>query len=281
MERLQKLMARANLGSRRQNEALIAAGKVWVNGRVAKLGDKADPKTDKVTVNGRLLRIEDESHTYIILNKPRGVISSLEDELNQGRKTIRDLVQISGHIYPVGRLDKQSEGLILFTDDGDLAHRLTHPRYQHEKIYNVEVEGKVEERLLKLWRGGVMLDNKKTAPAKIRIIDQKAGNTRLQIIMREGRKRQIRRVAEQLGLSVKRLLRIRIGPVELGSLPRGKWRRLSIPEVQALRKYVGLGRSKVSEPQRGKKRYQEKNRKGKGRGKRGDNKRKGGRSKRY
>ena len=279
MERLQKLMARANLGSRRQNETLIAAGKVWVNGRVAKLGDKADPAVDKVTVNGRLLRLEDTSHTYIILNKPRGVISSLEDELEQGRTTIRDLVQISGHIYPVGRLDKQSEGLILFTDDGDLAHRLTHPRYQHEKIYNVEVEGQIQERTLELWRKGVMLDDKKTAPTKVRVLERKPASTRLQIIMREGRKRQIRRVSEQLGHSVERLVRIKIGPVKLGNLPRGKWRRLTIPEVRNLRKYVGLGSSKVSESHRKKKQYQGKS--GKGRGKRVEHKRKGGRSKRY
>ncbi len=244
-ERLQKLMARANVGSRRENEAVIAAGRVTVNGRLAKLGDKADPAVDRVEVDGRVLfspnQPPGEPLIYIALNKPRGVISSLEDEMAEGRTTVRDLIQLEGdnaaaHIYPVGRLDKPSEGLVLMTNDGALAHRLTHPRYGHEKAYDVTVEGRMPDRALEQWRRGVMLDGRITAPAPIEVLERTAENTRLRVILREGRKRQIRRVAAALGYPVQRLIRERIGPLTLGDLRPGEWRHLTDSEVRELRR---------------------------------------------
>ena len=243
-ERLQKLLARANLGSRRASESIIAAGRVTVNGRVAKVGDKADPAVDRVLVDGRPLfateRAPDEPYLYIALNKPRGVISSLEDELEEGRTTVRDLIPIAAdtHIYPVGRLDKPSEGLVLMTNDGALAHRLTHPRYGHEKVYDVTVEGRILDRTLEQWRRGVMLDGRITAPAPIEVIERSAEQTRLRIILREGRKRQIRRVAADLGHPVRRLVRERIGPLSLGDLQPGEWRHLTAAEVRELQRSV-------------------------------------------
>jgi len=240
-ERLQKILARANLGSRRSCETIIAEGRVTVNGRVAALGDKADPAVDRIEVDGRPLTFEGqrapgEALIYIALNKPRGVISSLEDELEEGRTTVRDLIQIDSakHIYPVGRLDKPSEGLILMTNDGDLAHRLTHPRYGHEKVYNVTVEGSISDRTLDQWRRGVMLDGRITAPAPIEVIERRADATRLRVILREGRKRQIRRIAAALGHPVQQLVRERIGPLALGDLQPGQWRHLSEQEVSQL-----------------------------------------------
>lgn len=247
-ERLQKIMARANYGSRRSCETLIAEGRVTINGRVAKLGDKADPAVDRIEVDGRALAtgvepVGTKEFIYIALNKPRGVISSLEDELEQGRMTVRDLIQVDDakHIYPVGRLDKPSEGLVLMTNDGALAHRLTHPRYGHEKAYMVTVEGKIPDRLLDQWRRGVMLDGRITAPAPIEVLERNTDSTRLRIILREGRKRQIRRIAASLGHPVKRLVRERIGPLSLGDLPSGQWRFLTTEEIELLKRSVDEG----------------------------------------
>jgi pseudouridine synthase len=236
-ERLQKLMAQAGLGSRRENEKLIEAGRVRVNGRTAQLGDKADPEKDQVEVNGRLLKLRgnQDKFIYVAINKPKGVISSLDDEMEQGRRTVRDLVPLPGHIYPVGRLDKQSMGLILMTNDGDLAHKLTHPRYGHEKSYRVTVEGRIDEETLNQWRHGIRLDDRKTVPAKIKILNQGPNFTLLEIIMREGRKRQIRRVANILGFPVTHLVREKIGPLNLGNLKPGEWRHLTRGEVTALK----------------------------------------------
>lgn len=235
-ERLQKLLARAGLGSRRASEKLIRAGRVRVNGRVATLGDRADPEKDEVTVDGKALAFE--KPVYIMLHKPRGVLSSTEDELEVGRTTVRDLVPIPGHLYPVGRLDKPSEGLILLTNDGKLAHRLTHPRYEHEKVYEVVVEGQIEEKALESWRRGVMLEGKRTAPARIELLEQSQEMTRLRIILREGRKRQIRHIAADFGHPVRHLLRTHIGPLALGDLGPGKWRNLTEHEISALKQSV-------------------------------------------
>lgn len=235
-ERLQKLMSRAGLGSRRANEAIIRAGRVTVNGRVATLGDKADPEDDRVEVDGELLAFE--PRLYIMLNKPHGVISSTEDDLDEDRPTVRDLVDVEGHIYPVGRLDKTSEGLILLTNDGKLAHRLTHPRFEHEKIYEVTVQGIPSEEVLAQWRRGMMLRGKRTLPAGVEVLSSDAHSTRLRVTMREGRKRQIRRVADRLGHPVQRLVRVQIGPLEIGTLPSGKWRRLTEQEIRALKDAV-------------------------------------------
>jgi pseudouridine synthase len=235
-EKLQKLMAKGGLGSRRHCEKLIADGRVRVNGEVARLGRRADPQHDRIEVDGRILAIEEPQ--YIMLHKPRGVISSTEDELRQGRPTVRELVSLPGHLYPVGRLDRQSEGLMLLTNDGHLAHRLTHPRFGHEKVYHVEVEGKVPDEKLSRWRKGVMLDGKRTAPAEIVIIRLGGHNSVLRVTLREGRKRQIRRIAADLGHPVVRLVRKRIGSVEIGDLAEGQWRHLTAQEVHALRESV-------------------------------------------
>ncbi len=237
-ERLQKLMARAGLGSRRENETVIAAGRVQVNGRIAKLGDKADPATDQILVDGRPLHLASENKLYIILNKPKGVISSLEDEMGQNRQTVRDLIPVEGHIYPVGRLDKPSEGLILMTNDGKLAHRLTHPRYEHEKLYLVTLDGRLPDWALDQWRRGVNLDGKLTAPAPIELLERNEKMTRMRIILREGRKRQIRRIAAAFGHPVTYLKRERIGPIKLGNLKSGEWRHLSAKEVGELKTAV-------------------------------------------
>jgi 23S rRNA pseudouridine2605 synthase len=237
-ERLQKLMAQAGYGSRRENERLIAAGRVRLNGQLAKLGDKADLRVDRVEVDGKPLLVEQEQFTYILLNKPRGVISSLDDELQQARTTVRDLIAETGHLYPVGRLDKPSEGLILMTNDGQLAHHLTHPRYEHEKVYEVEVEGAISNEALKSWRRGVLLDERLTAPAPIEVLERTRSSTRLRIMLREGRKRQIRRIAAGLGHPVLRLVRVKIGPLELGDLKPGQWRRLTSQEISQLRSSV-------------------------------------------
>lgn len=232
-ERLQKLMSRAGFGSRRASEDVIRAGRVRVNGRVATLGDKADPHVDRVTVDGEPLTFEER--IYIMLNKPRGILSSTEDDLDEGRPTVTGLVDVEEHIYPVGRLDKTSEGLILLTNDGKLAHRLTHPRFEHEKVYEVTVEGHPENDVLEAWRSGIMLRGKRTLPAGVEKLSADARSTRLRITMREGRKRQIRRIADRLGHPVQRLFRVQIGPLHIGDLPTGQWRHLTESEVETLR----------------------------------------------
>lgn len=232
-ERLQKLLARAGYGSRRKCEALIAAGRVRVNGQAARLGRKADPEVDQIEVDGQPLTFE--KPLYIMLNKPKGVLSSTEDELKQQRTTVRDLVELPGHIYPVGRLDKQSEGLILLTNDGDLAHRLTHPRYEHEKLYRVTVEGQISDAKLDRWRKGLPLDGRMTAPAKIEVIKRSPQGTRLYVTLREGRKRQIRRISAELGHPVVQLVRLRIGPTRLSGVAPGEWRHLTADEIRSLR----------------------------------------------
>lgn len=235
-ERLQKLLAAAGYGSRRACEDYVTAGRVRVNGAVAKLGDKADPAIDRVTVDGEPLVAE--QLTYIILNKPRNVVSSLEAQGE--RDTVRDLVNVPGRLYPVGRLDAQSEGLILLTNDGDLTNKLTHPRYGHEKEYRVLILGNVENERLEAWRRGVVIKDEeghseRTSPANVSIHKRTNDGVWLSVVMREGKKHQIRRVAETLGLLVVRLIRIRMGAVELGLLKPGAWRLLTPLEVRSLK----------------------------------------------
>ncbi len=246
-------MAHADIASRRECEKMIEEGRVRLNGRVAKLGDKADPAVDRIEVNGRVISVAQVDFVYIALNKPKGVLSSLEDEMEKGRKTVRDLIPLPGHLYPVGRLDKQSQGLMLMTNDGDMAHKLTHPRYGHKKTYQVTIEGRVAADDLDRWRSGVYLDGQKTAPAEIKVLRQEVSFTLLEIVMREGRKRQIRRVASLLGYQVKQLIRVKIGPIELGKLKSGDWRYLSDKEVKALRqsiKNTPADRGRRRKPQR-------------------------------
>jgi pseudouridine synthase len=233
-ERLQKILARAGLGSRRACEEFIRQGRVAVNGRVARIGQKADPDRDHIVVDGKPVPLK-HHRTYVALHKPTGVLSDEGD--GSGRlPTVRGLVPLPGHLYPVGRLDLRSEGLILLTDDGNLTQRLTHPKYEHAKEYHVYVEGYPANETLKRWRRGVFLDGRKTAPADVSILRHEKNHTWLRVVLREGRKRQIRRVAAMLGHPVHRLIRVRIGPIHLGDLKPGKWRHLTKRELKELEK---------------------------------------------
>src|SRR5512140_1440121 len=216
-ERIQKLLAQAGLGSRRSCEEYLVQHRVKVNGKLVELGAKADPIRDTITVDDR--RIQFEQKVYVMLNKPIGIITTNEDEFD--RTTVRDLIPIEGHLYPVGRLDADSEGLVLLTNDGDLANALTHPRYEHEKEYRVLVEGEPSESTLKAWRRGVLLEGEMTAPAQVDVTGGERGQTWLRIVMHEGRKRQIREVGGMLGHRVKYLQRVRIGPIRLGTMKLG------------------------------------------------------------
>lgn len=248
LERLQKVLAGAGIASRRKAEELIQQGRVTVNGQViTQLGTKVDPVHDDIRVDGQRLRTA-AGHTYILLNKPRGYLSSMEDP--QGRKSLGDLVQLPVRLYPVGRLDVTSEGLILLTDDGELAHLLTHPRYQHTKEYRVLVQGHPSDKTLEAWRHGVVLEGNPTAPAQVEVLRSHKDTTLLRIVLREGRKRQIRRVAALLGHPVLELKRVRMGPLQLGSLEPGKWRRLTPQEVQSLESLKQLAQQ-ARKPRRG------------------------------
>lgn len=232
-ERLQKILAQAGFGSRRSCEDLIESHRVTVNGVIAHLGLKADQEADVIKVDGKQIPRISRKKIYIMFNKPVGVRSDTDPQ--DPRASVRDLIPIQGHLYPVGRLDIDAEGLILMTDDGELANRLTHPRYGHEKEYQVLVEGKPDAKQLGAWRRGVVLEEgEKTLPAKVFIQKQKENMTWLKIIMREGRKRQIKEVGKTLGLPVKRIIRTRLGSLELGSLKLGSWRNLTDVEVRTL-----------------------------------------------
>ena len=230
-ERIQKLLAQAGYGSRRACEEFLTERRVTVNGKVVELGAKADPIRDVIKVDGKRVHFESRK-TYLALNKPLGVVTTNADEF--GRQTVRDLIPIEGHLFPVGRLDADSEGLVLLTNDGDLANALTHPRYEHEKEYRVLVEGEPSAGTLKAWRHGVLLEGQVTAPAKVDVVDAGRGQTWLRVVMHEGRKRQIREVAGMLGHRVKYLQRVRIGPIRLTNLKVGEWRHLSASEVRLL-----------------------------------------------
>jgi 23S rRNA pseudouridine2605 synthase len=232
-ERLQKIMARAGLCSRRACEELISSGKVLVNGQVVSLGAKADPEKDTITVNGQPLTMP-EPFTYIALYKPRGIVSAVTTP--ESRQTVRDLVPLPGRLYPVGRLDVDSEGLILLTNDGELANRLTHPRYGHEKEYRVLVAQHPDKEQLEAWRHGVVLeDGTQTQPAEVSVIEPMGKGAWLRVVLKEGRKRQIREMGKQTGLPVVRIIRTRIGSLRLGSLKPRQWRVLTAEEVAILK----------------------------------------------
>jgi len=233
-ERLQKLISQAGICSRRAAEQYIQAGRVTVNGQTAKVGDKADLARDTVKVDGVTLKLP-EQFVYFLLNKPRGVLSTNKPIADDKRPIVRNLIPYEGHLFTVGRLDADSEGLILLTSDGDLANRLMHPRYQHTKTYEVVVEGRPTWKTLEAWRHGVELADKKTAPAKVRVLQERTQDTLLQVTMVEGRNRQIRRVASLLGHPVKRLTRTKIGFLEIGHLKPGQYRELSPTEVRQLK----------------------------------------------
>ena len=248
-ERVQKILAHAGLGSRRACEKLIEAGRVTVNGKPVRLGAKADPQRDQIKVDGRKIAVQ-QKLVYLALNKPRGVLSTTAEK-GDARQTVLDLVPAEERLYPVGRLDIDSQGLILLTNDGDLTNRLTHPRYGHEKEYRVLVASHPDNKQLEAWRHGVVLeDGYRTAPADVRIEKTQCKGAWLRIIMREGRKRQIREVASRIGLPVVKLIRIRISSLQLGSLKPGQWRYLTPGEVSSLNKASKPHPKKKAAPRR-------------------------------
>ena len=237
-ERLQKILARAGLGSRRACEDLITQGRVTVNGQVARLGMKADPEKDDIRVDGQRVQAG-EPWVYIMVHKPRWVLSTLQPD--RKHRTLRDLVSVPARVFPVGRLDLESEGLVLLTNDGELAHRLTHPRYGHEKEYRVLVAKAPDERQLRAFRHGIVLpDGHRTRPAKVDFLRRQGKGAWLRFLLTEGRKRQIREMCRAVGLPVVRLIRTRIGPLRLKKVGVGEWRHLTPEEVRALRQAAGL-----------------------------------------
>jgi 23S rRNA pseudouridine2605 synthase len=237
--RLQKYLAGAGVCSRRAAETLIRAGRVTVDGAVVtELGVKVDSSFNTVCVDGRAVRLK-ESTTYILLNKPRGVVTTVRD--THGRTTVMDILgDVGSRLYPVGRLDQDSEGLLLLTNDGSLAFRLLHPSHKVAKTYLVTVDGRPSSTALDLLRRGIEIEGKTTLSCEIRVIETTRRSTVLEIVLKEGRKRQIRAMFDTIDHAVKKLIRTRIGPLKLGKLPAGKWRILSDSEVTSLKKAVGL-----------------------------------------
>lgn len=232
--RLQKMLADCGVDSRRKCEELIRRGSVKVNGKVAVIGDKVDPYNDKVYVKGkRVTAAAKPRYRYIMLNKPRGYVTTMSDE--RGRKCIKELIEdIEERVYPIGRLDKDSEGMLLLTNDGDFANHIMHPKKHINKVYRVTVRPAITEEMVEKLQTGIVLDGRKTAPAQVRVVTKQEGRVVLEIVIREGRNRQIRRMCESLGLEVARLKRIAIGTVKLGGLKQGMYRDLSADEVKRL-----------------------------------------------
>lgn len=231
MERVQKLIAASGFCSRRAAEELIAAGRVCVDGAVVCLGDRADAETSEITIDGKRITFTEEKR-YLMLNKPRGYVTTLSDE--KGRPTAAELVADCGaRVYPVGRLDMDSEGLLLFTNDGALTQRLLHPSFEAEKTYEVRVTGELAAGVAQL-RAMRALEGEPIAPAKARLLRQEDGGGVIAVTIHEGKNRQVRRMCAAAGLSVKRLRRVEEHGVKLGRLPSGQWRELTAQERRAL-----------------------------------------------
>ncbi|HBC30415.1 MAG TPA: pseudouridine synthase [Clostridiales bacterium] len=233
-ERLQKYIARCGIASRRKAEEIILQGNVKVNGIIVKeLGSKINPEKDVVTVHDKKIH-EKEEHIYIKLYKPEGYITTVKDQFN--RKTVLDLINISERIYPIGRLDYDTSGLLLLTDDGDLANKLMHPKYRIFKTYEVEIKGSISEASINMLRNGVLIDGYKTAPAKVKLINQSQMNTSVQISIHEGKNRQVRKMFKKIGHRVIKLKRISFGNINLGGLSEGQWKYLTDDEVKYLKR---------------------------------------------
>ncbi|MCD7844257.1 MAG: rRNA pseudouridine synthase [Oscillospiraceae bacterium] len=232
-ERLQKLISAGGIASRRAAEGMIQEGRVTVNGAAASLGMSADPETDEILVDGKPLRLPTR-RTYIVLNKPRGYVTTLRDD--RGRPTVAELVtDAGGRLYPVGRLDMDSEGLLILTDDGAVANALMHPSHQVDKLYTVFVQGKDVPGSITRLRAMDTLDGEPISPARVTMIERKGDGAEIQITIHEGKNRQIRRMCKAAGLHVSRLIRVAEGPVLLGELPAGKWRRMTADEISFLK----------------------------------------------
>lgn len=243
MERLQKIIAQAGIASRRHAEQLIQEGRVKVNGKtVTELGVKADVAKDRITVDGKLLKHEPKKY-YIILHKPRGYVTTMADP--QGRKTVSDLVKdIPVRLHPIGRLDYDTEGLLLMTNDGDLTFALTHPKHEIKKTYAARVDGVPKAADLELLARGVELEDGLTAPAEIALVDIIDGNGVLEITIHEGRNRQVRRMCEKIGYPVIRLKRKQLAFLTLDKVARGRYRHLTVKEIEGLKKLTGEGKGK-------------------------------------
>ena len=240
--RLQKFLAESGVASRRKSEELIEQGKVKVNGRLAMIGDKVDPKKDTITVSGKKI-VKTKTFTYVVLHKPRGFITTMSDE--KDRKCVAELIKdVEGRVYPVGRLDKDSEGMLLFTNDGAFANAMTHPTKHVPKTYRVTVRPSISEEQITALTQGVIIEDRKTAPAEVRVITKEEGRVVLEIILYEGRNRQIRKMCEEVGLEVARLKRTAIGSIKLGMLKQGSWRHLTEDELRKLMIAAGLERKK-------------------------------------
>jgi 23S rRNA pseudouridine2605 synthase len=235
-ERLQRALARAGFGSRRASEELIARGSVRINGTIATLGDKVDPLRDRVTVDGAPFNLDPEAR-YLKLNKPAGVVTSMHDE--RGRPDLRAFVPADGpRVFPVGRLDRETEGLLLLTNDGELANRVLHPSFGIEKEYLAEVRGAPTPAQVRLLRTGVELDDGPARARSVRLVDVRAGRAQISLVMTEGRKREVRRLLAAVGHPVTRLVRVRVGPVRLGGLKPGEERALTADELMQLQRAV-------------------------------------------
>lgn len=231
--RLQKHLSDCGVASRRKSEELIAAGKVKVNGKIAVIGEKVDPKRDKITVFGKSV-LPAKEKIYIMLNKPRGYVTTVSDEF--GRKTVMELTKdINEKIYPVGRLDRDSEGLLFMTNDGELANAVTHPSGLVNKTYHVTVEGAVSAEQTEKLSAGVVIDERKTKPCDVFVIDRLTDRTVLSFVIHEGRNRQIRKMCEAVGLKVLRLKRVEIAGIKLGKLKLGDYRPLNERELTRLK----------------------------------------------
>ena len=233
--RLQKFIADSGLMSRRAAEEEIKKGNVAVNGHVASPGTKVDPKADTVTCKGKKVIVRHQDYTYIMMNKPRGYLSSTSDD--RGRKCVTDLLDgVNSRVYPVGRLDLISEGMLLLTDDGELKNRLTHPSHSLPKVYRVKVGGQVTEDQFDILTSPLVIDGYEIKPVEVRISDSDESGTVLKMTLFEGRNRQIRKMCEEAGLTVRRLSRVSIGNLKLEGLQVGKWRYLTDEEVEYLKK---------------------------------------------
>lgn len=231
--RLQKYLAERGVASRRKCEELIEKGQVKINGRVARIGCKVDPRRDLITVSGQKIENKRSQRLYIMLNKPRGFITTMSDEM--GRKCVSELVEDAPQrVYAVGRLDKDSEGLLLFTNDGDFANAMMHPKTHVAKTYRVTVRPDFTDEQINAFLNGIEIDGKMTQPADVTIISREPGRVVAEIVLYEGRNRQIRKMCEAVGLEVARLRRTAIGTLRLGMLPYGKWRELTQQEVRQL-----------------------------------------------
>ena len=242
MERLQRILSTHGVASRRASEQLILDGRVKVNGVVVRtLGSKADPTTDRIEVDGRLL--QPQRHRYLMLNKPSGYITSVSDE--RDRRTVMDLIDIRERVYPVGRLDRETEGLLLLTNDGELANRITHPRFEVDKEYQILTHARPSGTTMRHIREGVQVDGTLVIPTEFRILRETKDGIVLNLVIHSGLNRVVRKMMDQHEIEIARLRRTRVGPITIGKLPAGEWRDLRTAETAGLFSAVGLDDSGV------------------------------------